>query len=55
VNPVSTENIYSAMIEAGTSEDLCSKVIIPEADHSSGIIPALTQGILFLNDLKTSR
>ncbi len=55
VNPISTENIYSALIEAGTSEDLCTKVIIPDADHSSGIIPAMTQGILFLNDLKTSR
>ena len=55
VNPVSTENIYSAMIEAGTSEDICKKVIIPDADHGSGIIPALMQGILFLNDLKASR
>jgi pimeloyl-ACP methyl ester carboxylesterase len=55
VNPVSTENIYSAMIEAGTSEDICTKVIIPDADHGSGLIPAMIQGILFLNDLKTSR
>jgi pimeloyl-ACP methyl ester carboxylesterase len=55
VNPVSTENIYSAMIDAGTSEDICTKVIIPDADHGSGIIPAMVQGILFLNDLKTSR
>jgi pimeloyl-ACP methyl ester carboxylesterase len=55
VNPVSTENIYSAMIEAGTSEDICKKVIIPDADHGSGIIPAMVQGILFLNNLKVSR
>jgi pimeloyl-ACP methyl ester carboxylesterase len=55
VDPVSTENIYNGMISAGTSEEICKKVIIPGADHGSGIIPAMTQGILFLNDLKTSR
>lgn len=55
VNPVSTENMYNAMIEAGTSESICKKVIIPGADHSSGVVPAMIQGILFLNDLKTSR
>ena len=55
VNPASTENIYSAMINAGTSEDVCRKVIIPGADHESGVLPAMIQGILFLNDLKASR
>ena len=55
VNPASTENMYSAMIDAGTSENICSKVIIPDADHESGILPAMIQGILFLNDLKNSR
>jgi pimeloyl-ACP methyl ester carboxylesterase len=55
VNPSSTENMYSAMINAGTSQDICSKVIIPDADHENGIIPAMVQGILFLNDLKASR
>ena len=55
VDPVSTENIYSGMIAAGTSEEICKKVIIPGADHGSGIVPAMIQGILFLNDLKTSR
>lgn len=55
VDPAATENMYSAMIDAGTSENICSKVIIPDADHGSGIIPAMIQGILFLNDLKTAR
>ena len=55
VDPVSTENMYSAMIEAGTSADICKKVIIPDVDHGGGIIPAMIQGILFLNDLKNSR
>ena len=55
VDPVSTENIYSGMIAEGTSEEICKKVIIPGADHGSAIVPAMIQGILFLNDLKTSR
>jgi pimeloyl-ACP methyl ester carboxylesterase len=55
VNPASTENMYSAMIDAGTSQDICSKVIIPDADHESGLITAMIQGIFFLNDLKTTR
>ena len=55
VDPASTESLYSAMINEGTSEDICSKVIIPDADHESGILPAMIQGILFLNDLKASR
>lgn len=55
VDPVSTENMYNEMIEAGTSENICKKVIIPDADHGSGIIPAMIEGILFLNELKTSR
>jgi pimeloyl-ACP methyl ester carboxylesterase len=54
VDPASTENIYDAMIGAGTDEDICTKVIIPDADHGSGVLPAMIQGILFLNDLKTS-
>lgn len=55
VSPVSTENMYSAMIQAGTAEDICTKVIIPGADHESGVLPAMIHGILFLNDLKASR
>lgn len=55
VDPVSTENIYNGMIEAGTSPDICKKVIIQGANHGSGIVPAMIQGILFLNDLKSSR
>jgi pimeloyl-ACP methyl ester carboxylesterase len=55
VNPSSTENIYSAMTGAGTSEDICKKVIIPDADHGGGVIPAMMQGILFLDEIKTAR
>ena len=55
VDPVTTENLYAGMIEAGTPPDICHKMIIPGADHGDGIIPAILQGVLFLNDLKTAR
>jgi pimeloyl-ACP methyl ester carboxylesterase len=55
VNPISTENIYNGMIEAGTSADLCKKVIIPGVDHTAGAVPAMFQGIMFLNDLRSTK
>lgn len=53
VNPVSTETMYSAMIQAGTSPDICKKIIVPDVDHGDGAIPCMIQGILFLNSLKS--
>jgi pimeloyl-ACP methyl ester carboxylesterase len=55
VDPVTTENMYDEMIQAGTPADICTKVIIPGADHGSGLIPSMVQGILFLDNLKNSR
>lgn len=55
VDPVSTENMYNAMIQAGTSTDLCKKVIVPDVDHGAGAVPCIIEGILFLNNLKNSR
>jgi pimeloyl-ACP methyl ester carboxylesterase len=55
VNPVSTENMYSEMIQAGTSPDICKKVIVPNVDHGDGLIPCMIEGILFLQNLKTSK
>ena len=54
VNPVSTENMYTAMIQAGTSADICKKVIVPDVDHGDGVVPCMIQGILFLKNLSTS-
>lgn len=54
VNPVSTENMYSAMIQAGTSPDICKKVIVPEVDHSDGLAPCMVQSIRFLINLSNS-
>jgi len=54
VNPVSTEDMYSAMIQAGTSPDICKKVIVPNVDHGNGLVPCMIQAILFLQNLRTS-
>jgi hypothetical protein len=55
VNPITTETMYSSMIQAGTSPDICRKVIIPGADHGDGILPAMIEGINFLLALKDNR
>ncbi|MEI8226535.1 MAG: prolyl oligopeptidase family serine peptidase, partial [Bacteroidota bacterium] len=54
VNPVSTEKMYTQMIQAGTSSDLCKKVIVPDVDHGDGVVPCMVQGILFLMNLNNS-
>jgi len=55
VDPSSTENMYTAMIQAGTSQNLLQKEIVPGFDHSEGAIPCLLKGFLFLNNLKNSQ
>jgi pimeloyl-ACP methyl ester carboxylesterase len=55
VNPVSTENMYSAMIQSGTSADICKKVILPGLDHGDGVAPCMIQGIIFLMNLNISK
>ncbi len=55
VNPISTENMYTQMIQAGTSSDLCKKVIVPGVDHGDGVVPCMVQGILFLINLKDAK
>jgi pimeloyl-ACP methyl ester carboxylesterase len=55
VNPISTENMYAAMIAAGTSPILCRKLIVPGKDHGDGLIPSMLEGILFLNGIKGTK
>jgi len=54
VNPSATETMYSGMIQAGTSPELCKKVIVPGVGHGDGVAPCMIQGILFLNSLRKS-
>ncbi|MBK9390600.1 MAG: alpha/beta fold hydrolase [Bacteroidetes bacterium] len=55
VNPITTETMYSSMMQAGTSPDICRKVIIPGADHGDGVLPAMIEGINFLLGLKDNK
>jgi pimeloyl-ACP methyl ester carboxylesterase len=52
VSVTATETMYDAMIGAGTSDATCKKVILPGLDHGDGVIPCMTEGLLFLLDLR---
>jgi pimeloyl-ACP methyl ester carboxylesterase len=52
VNPLTTENMYNAMIEAGTSNETCKKEIIPDLDHGDAVVPAMVSGLIFINNLQ---
>lgn len=52
VSPVSTENMYNAMIQAGTPTQICKKEIIPGLDHGTGVLPCMVKSILFLKSLE---
>lgn len=54
VYPVSTEYMFTTMVQSGTSTDLIKKVIIPGLDHGDGVVPCMMQSILYLNGLNTS-
>lgn len=54
VLPVATEEMYNAMINAGTSSEIIEKIIIPGADHAGGVVPTLINGFLYINNLKNS-
>ena len=55
VDPSSTENMYNALIQAGTAQDILQKSVVPGVDHSDGAIPCMIKGILFLNSLHNSK
>jgi len=55
VNPVTTDNIYSEMITAGTSTQICEKEIIPGVDHGEGIIPCMVKGLNFILNIRDSK
>ncbi len=51
VDPSTTINIYDEMIEAGTPAGICSKELIPGADHGDGVVPCMVKGLMFLMNL----
>lgn len=54
VDPSVTEYMYNAMIQAGTSEQVIKKVILPGLDHGKGAIPAMLLGLSFFNDIRNA-
>jgi len=52
VDPLTTENIYKAMIQAGTSPQTCRKEIIPGLDHGDAVIPTMIKGLQFIMNLE---
>ena len=52
MNPVATEDMFNAMINAGTSPLICKKEIIPGLDHGDGVVPCMIKGLLFLMNLE---
>lgn len=54
VDPSATENMYNAMIQAGTSEAIIKKVMLPGLDHAQGVVPAILMGLSFFNDIRNA-
>jgi pimeloyl-ACP methyl ester carboxylesterase len=52
VNVSTTETLYAAMINAGTSPSMLTKMIFPGLDHGDALIPCMTEGLTFLINLR---
>ncbi len=52
VDPSSTENIYTGMIQAGTPSGICRKEIFPGLNHGEAKIPAMVKGLLFIKSVE---
>jgi len=52
VSVTTTETFYNAMINAGTSADNITRVIYPGLDHDDALLPCVTDGLLFLLNIR---
>jgi pimeloyl-ACP methyl ester carboxylesterase len=52
VNVTTTETFYNAIIDAGTPSGTITKVIYPGLDHSDALLPCVTDGLLFLLNIR---
>jgi pimeloyl-ACP methyl ester carboxylesterase len=55
VNVISTQKFYDAMIDAGTSSSIITKLIVPDLDHGDALVPCVTEGLKFIVDLRDNR
>ncbi|MFH0842366.1 MAG: lipase family protein [Bacteroidota bacterium] len=51
VSVTATHRMFDQMLGAGTSPDLCSKIIYPGLDHGDAIVPAMIEGLDFIFNL----
>ncbi len=49
---IATEAIYTEMMNAGTSPDICRKSIYPGLEHGEGLMPCMIEGLAFLIDIR---
>lgn len=52
VNVTATHSMYDAMISAGTSSDMCTKVTFPGLDHGDATLPCMIKGLMFIINLR---
>jgi len=52
VNPITTENMYTEMLTAGTAAQVIKKELIPGADHGEGIVPCMVSGLKFIRSIQ---
>lgn len=55
VNVSTTETMYDEMINAGTLTDFCKEVLYPGLDHGGAFLPCITDGLLFLLNIKNQQ
>jgi pimeloyl-ACP methyl ester carboxylesterase len=48
VSPLVTDYFYGKMIDAGTSGQICKKMIFPGLDHGESGVPAMIEGVKFM-------
>jgi pimeloyl-ACP methyl ester carboxylesterase len=53
VDVSTTENMYLGMIADGTGSSICKMVLYPGLDHDSAVLPCVTDGLLFLLNIRS--
>jgi len=52
VNPITTENMYTEMLTAGTAAQVIKKELIPGADHGEGVVQSMVSGLKFIRSIQ---
>jgi hypothetical protein len=52
VSVTATHTMYDAMISAGTSSGICTKVTFPGLDHGDAVLPCMIEGLMYIINLR---